>query len=95
LFLLGAIVGVVMAIRYLPRAYWAYALVVTALPLFDPSAQAPLMSAPRFFLAAWPIFVAWGVYLSRRPRALAPYLVVSLAAGLILVALFTTAHWVA
>jgi hypothetical protein len=95
LFAVAAIVGLVLAIRYLSTPLWLYALVVLLVPFSYPSAGVPLMSMPRFILSAWPLFLAGGVYLAKRPQRALPYLAISLMAGAVLVALFATAHWVA
>ncbi len=96
--LLFAIVGialVVLAARKLRPALWSYALAVLIVPLFYPSTGVPLMSAPRFLLSAWPIFLAAGAILAERPRWIRPFLWLSILIGAFFVALFATAHWVA
>ncbi len=96
--LVFAIVGIVLlvyAVKLLRPALWSYALVVLVVPILYPSSGVPLMSSPRFLLSAWPIFLAAGVLLSRRPGWTRPLLWVSIAIGGLFVALFTTAHWVA
>lgn len=96
--LLFAAVGVwllVLAIRRLPWEYWLFSLLVLAVPFSYPSAAVPLMSVPRLLLAAWPLFLVLGERLAASATARKIYLWLSGAAGLVLVALFTTAHWVA
>lgn len=95
LFLAAAIWLFVLAVRRLPAPYWLFSLAVLLLPLSYPSAGVPLMSFPRLMLAAWPLFLALGDFLARRPRAVYPYLWVAGLCGVVLVALFTTGHWVA
>lgn len=51
----------------LPRAYAAYALAVVLLPLSFPSAFVPLLSMPRFVLAAFPIFILLALWADKRP----------------------------
>ena len=96
--LLFALLGLVLlyvAIRRLPPVLWSYALVVLAVPLFYPSTGVPLMSAPRFLLSAWPIFLAAGLLMSEHPRWARPVLWLSILFGAFFAALFATAHWVA
>jgi len=84
-----------LCIRRLRPELWTYALVVVVLPLFYPSAGVPLMSAPRFLLSAWPIFLAAGLFLAEHPRWTRPLLWASVACGALFIALFATSHWVA
>jgi hypothetical protein len=95
LFLAAAICLMWLAIRRLPAPYWLFSLAALILPLSYPSSGVPLMSFPRLMLAAWPLFMALGDFLARRPRAVYPYLWMAGLTGAVLVALFTTAHWVA
>jgi hypothetical protein len=94
-FAAAAVAGLGLAARRLPLPLWLYALVVLLVPFSYPSAGVPFMSMPRFLLSAWPVFMGWGAYLAQRPAAVRPYLAASLAVGVVLVALFATAHWVA
>ena len=94
-FTLLGLVLVYFAIRRLRPALWSYALVVLLVPLFYPSNGVPLMSAPRFLLSAWPIFLAAGLFLAEHPRWAKPILWTSIVCGALFVALFATAHWVA
>ena len=84
-----------LSIRRLRPALWSYALAVLIVPFFYPSNGVPLMSAPRFLLSAWPIFLAAGLFLVEHPRWTRPALWASIACGAFFVALFATAHWVA
>lgn len=86
---------IVLAFRRLDRPIWWFCVLVLAVPFLDPSAGVPFMSMPRLLLAAPPLFIALGDWLSERSRALKIYLGLSWAVGALLVALFTTAHWVA
>ncbi len=79
----------------LPPGLSVYALVLVSQPMLAPSSYLPLMSMPRFVLAAFPVFLIAGFLLSRTRAGLAVYLVASSAAGIILVSLFTTYRWVA
>src|SRR5262245_47940300 len=56
-YLLVIVPAVVGAIRRLPPAYPAYAVVALALPLSYPVAPQPLMSLPRFELVLFPLFM--------------------------------------
>jgi hypothetical protein len=91
LFLLLIGVGLVL----LPPGLSLYALVGTLLPVLTPSPNFPLMSMPRFLLAAFPIFVVLGVLLSRGRTGLIVWLAFSAIFGLALTAMFTTWRWVA
>lgn len=96
--LLFAALGIallVLTIRSLRPAIWAYAAIVLLVPLLYPAAGAPLMSAPRFLLSAWPIFIAAGALLARRPSLFRPWLAAAVLLGVLFVSLFATAHWVA
>jgi uncharacterized membrane protein len=79
----------------LPPGLSVYAFVLVFQPVLAPSSYVPLMSMPRFVLAAFPVFLIAGFLLSRTRAGLAVYLVASSAAGIVLVSLFTTWRWVA
>ena len=79
----------------LPPGLSVYALVLVLQPILAPSSYVPLMSMPRFVLAAFPVFLIAGFLLSRTRYGLAVYLIASSAAGIVLVSLFTTYRWVA
>ncbi|QIN77816.1 hypothetical protein GBA65_03995 [Rubrobacter marinus] len=79
----------------LPPGLSVYALVLVFQPVLAPSSYVPLMSMPRFVLAAFPVFLIAGFLLSRTRAGLVVYLVASSAAGILLVSLFTTYRWVA
>ncbi len=64
-------------------------------PLLSPHESYPLMSMPRFVLAAFPLFVALGGLLARRRAARIAYLAVCLPIGAFLTTLFVTSRWVA
>ena len=57
----------VVAWRRLGAVYGLYCLVSLAIPLSAPSSKWPLLSMPRFGLAAFPIFLALAV-VGGRPR---------------------------
>ena len=94
-FLVAAVPALVGAARRLPRAYVAYALAALALPLSYPVGPQPLMSLPRFELVLLPLWMWWGAWLSRHPRARAPALGLSAAGLVAFAAQFATWHWVA
>ncbi|MDP8952894.1 MAG: glycosyltransferase family 39 protein [Actinomycetota bacterium] len=79
----------------LPPGLSIYALVLVFQPILAPSSYVPLMSMPRFVLAAFPVFLIAGFLLSRTRTGLVVYLIASSAAGIVLVSLFTTWRWVA
>jgi hypothetical protein len=81
--------------RYISWPLWWYALFVLLVPFLYPSASVPLMSAPRFLLASTPLFIILGSWVMERPWALRIYIGASLLVGALLIALFTTYHWVA
>lgn len=74
---------------------WAYASVIVLVPLLTPGGWSPLMSLPRFVLAAFPLFFVLGHLLSYSRPALYLWLFVSGGLGAVLAALFVTWHWVA
>ena len=79
----------------LPAGLSIYALVLVFQPVLAPSSYVPLMSMPRFVLAAFPVFLIAGFLLSRTRVGTVLYVVASSAAGIVLVSLFTTYRWVA
>jgi hypothetical protein len=94
--LLLAVPAVVGALRRLPLAYGAYALVALLLPLSYPVAPQPLMSLPRFEAVLFPLFIWLGLWLARGPAWRRAVVLGVFAVGLAGVsALFSTWHWVA
>jgi hypothetical protein len=93
--LLLAIPALIGAARRLPPAYAAYALAALALPLSYPVEPEPLMSLPRFELVLLPLWMWWGWWLARHPRARGPALAVSAGGLAVFTGLFATWHWVA
>lgn len=90
-FLLFAAVGCAGALRTLPLAYGAWALVALAVPLSHPNDVQPLLSLPRFVLVLFPLHMWLAIYIPTHPRALA-------ASGVLLglgSALFATWEFVA
>jgi Mannosyltransferase (PIG-V) len=94
-FLVAAIPAVVGVLRRLPLAYGAYVIAALALALSYPVRAQPLMSLPRFLVVLFPLGIWLGAWLSERPRAQAPALVLSAALMAVFVAQFSTWHWVA
>jgi hypothetical protein len=81
--------------RYISWPLWCYSFVILLVPFLYPANQVPLMSAPRFLLAASPLFIVLGGWVMERPWVLRIYIGASLLVGGLLIALFTTYHWVA
>jgi hypothetical protein len=67
--LLGVVAALVLAVRRLPAAWWAYAVCALALPLSFPVDGQPLMSLPRFAAVLWPLHLAVALWLVRRGPA--------------------------
>jgi Gpi18-like mannosyltransferase len=63
-----AIMALALAWRRLRISYLVYAAAAIVIPLSFPSPQKPLYSMARFLLACFPLFIALGVLLERRPR---------------------------
>ena len=79
----------------LPPGLSLYTLVIVLLPALTPAPSFPLMSLPRFMLAAFPIFLVLGYLLARARPVLVLWLLLSTGAGVALTTLFTTWRWVA
>src|SRR3954471_21959055 len=94
-FLLAAVPALVGAVRRLPLAYVAYTVAALALPLSYPVGPQPLMSLPRFELVLIPLWMWWGWWLSRHPRARVPALVPSAVGVVAFTAQFATWRFVA
>jgi hypothetical protein len=76
------IVGLVVAViatRRLPLAYAIYAISSLGLYFFRTVAFSPLMSVSRYVLVVFPCSIIVAMWLSRRPRLAATWLVLSLA----------------
>ena len=67
----------------------------SAFPLFFPAKYVPLLSFPRFALAAFPVFVALALFTRDRPRAHAAIVAAMLVALAALTARFALFEWVA
>lgn len=90
-----AVALVVVAVAVLPRALAAYGAALIAIPVLYPNPDLPLISLPRYMLAAFPLFIALGWVLARNRYVLATWVLCSAAAGGMLTALFTSWRWVA
>ncbi len=82
-------------LRRLPPAYTLYGVASVAYPLFFPATYVPLLSFPRFALAAFPIFVALALFTRDRPRAHRVVVVAMVLALAALTARFALFEWVA
>jgi hypothetical protein len=82
-------------LRRLPPAYSLYGVAVVVYPLFFPAKYVPLLSFPRFALAAFPVFVALALFTRDRPRAHAATVVAMLLALAALTVRFALFDWVA
>ena len=91
LFLAVALAGLFV----LPPGLSVYAGLLVLLPVLTPSPRFPLMSLPRFVLAAFPVFLVLGYFLSRKRWALWSWLLFSGGLGAALAAMFATWRWVA
>jgi Mannosyltransferase (PIG-V) len=94
-FLLAAIPAIVGVFRRLPLAYGVYVMAALALPLSYPVRTEPLMSLPRFLVVLFPLGIWLAAWLSERPRAQRPVLVLSTLLLVVFVGQFATWHWVA
>jgi hypothetical protein len=65
-FLVLGAVALVGALRRLPFAYAAYALVALALPLSSPVIPQPLQSLPRYEMVVFPLFMWGATWVHRR-----------------------------
>ena len=81
--------------RRLPSAYTALAAVTLLLPLSYPTHGTPLLSFPRFLIVDFPVFVALGVLVVRRP-VLRWATLAALTAGLVVFTIvYANGMWVA
>ena len=78
----------------LPTEFKAYAFMLVAVPILFAPPDNPLISTPRFVLAAFPLFVVLGTLLKDR-RLLAGWLLASAGASLVFSALFGGWYFVA
>jgi hypothetical protein len=78
-----------------PRRETAYDLAIPVVPVLFASAANPLVSTPRFVLAAFPLFIVLGATLLENRKVLAGWLLLSVAASLPFTALFVGWYFVA
>ncbi|NMP22316.1 mannosyltransferase family protein [Sulfobacillus harzensis] len=94
LFGIFAIVIAIVSAKRIPFYLWLYMLGALLLPFTYPAGD-PLMSIPRLTLEAFPIFIGIGSIMARIHWTRALYFIVAIPSGMLLTALFATAHWVA
>ncbi|MFL5827112.1 MAG: mannosyltransferase family protein [Thermoleophilaceae bacterium] len=93
--LLAVLAMLVGALRRLPPAWSAWALLSIALPLSSPVGPQPLMSLPRYAAVVFPLF-AWLALALRGRRALTAATLAVFTAGLVVATgYYATWHWVA
>ena len=90
-----ACLAIFYGLRRLPVALSAYAVVTIGYPLLFPATSMPLMSMPRFLLAAFPIFMSIAIATERRPRRHLIYAGLMIVFCVILTAKFAMFSWVA
>jgi hypothetical protein len=83
-FLALGVAAVIGALRRLPIAYGAYAIVALAFPLSYPVTPQPLASLPRYEVVVFPLFM-WAAWWLQRRRLTTP----AIAALAVLLGLFT------
>ena len=81
--------------RLLPADLWAYGVAILVVPVLFASATDPLMSAPRFVLVAFPLFIVLGGTVLKNRQVLAGWLLASAVASLVFTGLFVGWHFVA
>ncbi len=94
LFAAFAVVIAVYSAKRIPFYLWIYMLGALLIPFSYPAGD-PLMSMPRLVLESFPIFIGLGNVMARVRWTRAVYFAVAIPAGMLLTALFATAHWVA
>lgn len=95
LFLLFALTVIGAGWRLLPGWLGAYALAILAVPVLFASVSNPLLSAPRFVLAAFPVFIVLGATVLQSRKALVWWLLLSAAISLVFTAFFVGWYFVA
>jgi 4-amino-4-deoxy-L-arabinose transferase-like glycosyltransferase len=87
--------GLALAWRRVPFAYFAYAVLFLAQVLSEPQAGEPLSSFGRYLLPLFPLFMAYGAVLARRPVLRRGVLTGSAVGLAVLTGMFTAWAWVA
>jgi len=82
-------------LRRLPLALSVYAIVTIGYPLLFPATSMPLMSMPRFVLAAFPIFMSMALFTDRKPRAHVIICTISIVLCVVCTSKFAIFSWVA
>lgn len=95
LFAVVALVVAVLSFRRIPFYLWLYAIAALLIPFSYPANGIPLMSMPRLVLEAFPLFIGAGTIMARVQWTRAVYFIAAIPTGMLLTALFATAHWVA
>jgi hypothetical protein len=90
-----AVLPIIYGLRRLPLALSLYAIVTIGYPLLFPATSMPLMSMPRFVLAAFPVFMSAALFTEQRPRAHRIIAGVLIACCVALTAKFAMFSWVA
>jgi hypothetical protein len=90
-----AALAICYGLRRLPLALSAYAIVTIGYPLLFPATSMPLMSMPRFVLAAFPIFMSMALFTERRPRAHLIICAASIVLCVVCTSKFAIFSWVA
>jgi hypothetical protein len=91
LFLVLMVIGAFI----LPPELSLYSFFTMLVHILTPSPLIPLLGVPRFVLEAFPLFLVFGILLSRSRPALVAWLLVSGGLGMVLTTLFVTWRWVA
>ena len=95
LFALCAIFLAVVSFSRIPFYLWMYSVAALLIPFSYPAVGTPLMSMPRLVLEAFPLFLGLGSIMARVRWTRALYFIAAIPLGMLLTALFATAHWVA
>lgn len=95
LFFVFALAVLAAGWRLLPADLWAYGVAILVVPVLFASAANPLVSMPRFVLAAFPLFLVLGATVLQDRKVLLYWLLVSGAISLAFTALFMSWHFVA
>ena len=74
--------------RLLPAELWAYSVAILVVPVLFASASNPLVSIPRFVLAAFPLFIVLGATVLKHRKVLVWWLSVSAAISSVFNTLF-------
>jgi hypothetical protein len=95
LLLLSAAALTWVAWKRLGPAFGLYSIAVIAIILTSPAAVVPLVSAPRFLIADFPLFIALAVLAETRPRLRLAVIIGFAAIGGIVAVAFSRGAWIA